>query len=254
MYRFTDQELDPETGLYNYDARLYDPVIGRFVSADNIIKDPYDPQTLNRYAYALNNPLKYEDPDGNIPLLIVPVIIGGAIAADLIYSSPANAPDRDTELQDRKSGAEAAFDAAAVGTSAAAVGGGFAARGILGGARALGGEVIEEVTGGITGLAKLAKGGGRGLLRRVKSLFKDEASKSTKRFSDEKQALVDMAKKDKRSGITPEDMQAYKDLNKELFDPFPSNKVRGPEIHPDRNFKKLHGHVGPVDHIPIKDK
>jgi RHS repeat-associated protein len=34
-YLFTDQELDPETGLYNYDARLYDPIVGRFISADN---------------------------------------------------------------------------------------------------------------------------------------------------------------------------------------------------------------------------
>ena len=48
------------------------------------------------------------------------------------------------------------------------------------------------------------------------------------------------------------DMQAYKDLNKELTDPFPTNKVRGPESHPDRNYTDIHGHVGPVDHIPIR--
>ena len=36
-YKFTDQELDPESGLYNYDARLYDPVIVRFLSADTIV-------------------------------------------------------------------------------------------------------------------------------------------------------------------------------------------------------------------------
>ncbi len=47
-------------------------------------------------------------------------------------------------------------------------------------------------------------------------------------------------------------MQAYKDLNKELTDPFPTNKVRGPESHPDRNYTDIHGHVGPVDHIPIR--
>ncbi|MEM6290963.1 MAG: RHS repeat-associated core domain-containing protein [Myxococcota bacterium] len=75
-----------------------------------------------------------------------------------------------------------------------------------------------------------------------------------KRFSSEKQALVDMAKKDKKTGITPDDMKAYKDLNLELPDPFPSNKVRGPEAHPNRpHGKQPHGHVGPVDHIPIPD-
>ena len=78
-------------------------------------------------------------------------------------------------------------------------------------------------------------------------------SRKVPRFSSEKQALVDMAKADKRKGITPGDMKAYKDLNKELPDPFPSNKVRGPEMHPNRpHGKKPHGHVGPVDHIPIQ--
>lgn len=49
-------------------------------------------------------------------------------------------------------------------------------------------------------------------------------------------------------------MEAYKALNKELPDPFPENKVRGPEEHPNRPYgKEPHGHVGPVDHIPIKD-
>ena len=63
-YKFTDQEFDPESDLYNYDARLYDPVIGRFISADPIVQDPYDPQVLNRYSYCRNNPLMYVDPSG----------------------------------------------------------------------------------------------------------------------------------------------------------------------------------------------
>ena len=63
-YKFTDQELDSETGLYNYDARLYDPEIGRFISADPIVPDPFNPQSLNRYSYVLNNPLIYTDPSG----------------------------------------------------------------------------------------------------------------------------------------------------------------------------------------------
>lgn len=75
-----------------------------------------------------------------------------------------------------------------------------------------------------------------------------------KKFSEEKQALVEMAKKDKKDGMTSGDMEAYKDLNKDLPDPFPDNKVRGPEVHPNRpHGKEPHGHVGPVDHIPIVD-
>jgi RHS repeat-associated protein len=62
---YTSQELDGETGLYNYNARLYDPETGRFVSPDTIAPDPANPQGLNRYAYTLNNPLKYVDPTGH---------------------------------------------------------------------------------------------------------------------------------------------------------------------------------------------
>ncbi|MCP3926599.1 MAG: RHS repeat-associated core domain-containing protein, partial [Desulfobacterales bacterium] len=65
-YKFTDQEKDKSTGLYNYDARLYDPVIGIFVSADTVIPNLYDPQSLNRYAYCRNNPLMYVDPSGHV--------------------------------------------------------------------------------------------------------------------------------------------------------------------------------------------
>ena len=50
-YKFTDQEKDTETELYNYDARMYDPVIALFISPDSIIPNYYNPQNLNRYAY-----------------------------------------------------------------------------------------------------------------------------------------------------------------------------------------------------------
>jgi RHS repeat-associated protein len=64
-YLFTDQELDKESGLYNYDARLYDPIIGRFVSADTVVPGKYKSQAHDRYAYVLNNPLVYVDPTGH---------------------------------------------------------------------------------------------------------------------------------------------------------------------------------------------
>ncbi len=44
---------------------MYDPVLARFISPDPIIPDLCDPQMLNRYAYARNNPLKYTDPNGH---------------------------------------------------------------------------------------------------------------------------------------------------------------------------------------------
>jgi len=50
--------------LYNYNGRLYDPVIGRFISADPFVQAPFDPQSLNRFSYVRNNPLIYTDPTG----------------------------------------------------------------------------------------------------------------------------------------------------------------------------------------------
>jgi RHS repeat-associated protein len=63
--RYTGQVLDDETGLYYYNARYYDPQLGRFIQADTIIPDIFNPQTYNRYAYCGNNPLKNTDPSGH---------------------------------------------------------------------------------------------------------------------------------------------------------------------------------------------
>gem|GEM_PF-6308577 len=61
---FTGQILDA-TGLYYYNARYYDPEIGRFISPDSIVQSPANPQTLNRYSYCINNPLIYTDQSGH---------------------------------------------------------------------------------------------------------------------------------------------------------------------------------------------
>jgi RHS repeat-associated protein len=65
-YQFTGQEKDSETGLNYMNARYYSADLKRFTQPDTIVQDPYDPQMLNRYAYARNNPLRYTDPSGNV--------------------------------------------------------------------------------------------------------------------------------------------------------------------------------------------
>jgi RHS repeat-associated protein len=64
-YKFTGQRLDDTTGLYYYGARYYDPLLARFITPDTVIQSPYDPQTLNRYAYCRNNPVVYTDSTGH---------------------------------------------------------------------------------------------------------------------------------------------------------------------------------------------
>ena len=61
---FTGHEYLPWFKLYNMNGRLYDPVVGRFLEPDPVIQDASSTQNLNRYSYALNNPLKYVDPSG----------------------------------------------------------------------------------------------------------------------------------------------------------------------------------------------
>jgi len=65
-FYFTGKEFDEKIGLYYYGARYYNPVIGRFITADSIVQNPGgDPQTLNRYSYCGNNPITRIDPTGH---------------------------------------------------------------------------------------------------------------------------------------------------------------------------------------------
>jgi RHS repeat-associated protein len=63
---FTGHEHYPQFKIINMNGRLYDPVIGRFFSPDNFVQMPECTQSFNRYSYALNNPLKYVDPTGEL--------------------------------------------------------------------------------------------------------------------------------------------------------------------------------------------
>jgi len=58
-------KIQDDTSLYYYGARYYDPFIGRFITPDSIVQAPQDSQSLNRYAYCRNNPVKYIDPTGH---------------------------------------------------------------------------------------------------------------------------------------------------------------------------------------------
>ncbi len=64
-YGFIGQENDADTELMYYGARYYSPEYRFFVQPDTLLPDPYNLQALNRYAYALDNPVKYTDPTGH---------------------------------------------------------------------------------------------------------------------------------------------------------------------------------------------
>jgi RHS repeat-associated protein len=63
-FRYTGQR-EGSFGLYFYGARWYDSYLNRFVQADDLIPEPKNAQAWDRYAYTLNNPVRYTDPSGN---------------------------------------------------------------------------------------------------------------------------------------------------------------------------------------------
>ena len=79
MY-FTGQRWDQGHGLYYYGARWYDPYLNRWLQPDTIIPDPGNPQSLNRYSFAGNNPVRYVDSNGHCgPLtpICLALMLGG---------------------------------------------------------------------------------------------------------------------------------------------------------------------------------
>ena len=72
-YKFTGYERDAETGLDYAFARYYNSRLGRFMTADPLGGDITGPQSLNRYAYVLNNPINAVDPLGlDDPCIVEP--------------------------------------------------------------------------------------------------------------------------------------------------------------------------------------
>ena len=61
---FTGHEHLASFGLVNMNGRMYDPVMCSFLSADRYVQSPMSAQGFNRYAYCMNNPLRFVDPTG----------------------------------------------------------------------------------------------------------------------------------------------------------------------------------------------
>lgn len=71
---YTFHEHYDKLGLINMNGRVYDPIVGRFLSVDPLVSNPLSAQSYNGYSYCLNNPLKYADPSGYIsaPVAMTP--------------------------------------------------------------------------------------------------------------------------------------------------------------------------------------
>ena len=142
---YSGHEYLSQFGLVNMNARLYDPVLGRFLSPDPYVQAPDFSQNFNRYTYAMNNPLKYVDQDGEFLHIIIGALVGGT--ANLIYKAVSG------QLHSFKDGFVAFGIGAAAGGIGAATGGlAFAA---AGGAAGGAGGFIAGAAAGAAGTASM---------------------------------------------------------------------------------------------------
>lgn len=88
---YTGHPYDNATGLTYAGARYYDPVVGRFMGIDPQAFRENEPNLFNRFAYANNNPYKYIDPDGELPILVIGLALYAGYEL-LTHSNYANAP------------------------------------------------------------------------------------------------------------------------------------------------------------------
>lgn len=90
---YTSHEHFMEIGIIHMNGRLYDPLLRRFLNADENIQDTYNTQNYNKYGYVLNNPLMFNDPTGEFAFAaFIPIILGalkGVIIGGLIYTAMA---------------------------------------------------------------------------------------------------------------------------------------------------------------------
>jgi len=129
MY-FMGQRSEEATlgSLYDYGARFYSPYLNRWIQPDTIIPEPGDPQSLNRYSFASNNPLRYVDSNGHCgPLtpVCLALLLGG-----MALLLQGDSPDLDVTPEDvasqRLGGALVVGGATLAGGSALAGAGGAA--------------------------------------------------------------------------------------------------------------------------------
>lgn len=88
----TLRQQDAESGLVYLRARHYDPAAGRFLQPDSYLGRPDAPATLHRYAYVLNNPLRYTDPSGHSPCDEL-VYVGGRLVCSGDDEGSSELPD-----------------------------------------------------------------------------------------------------------------------------------------------------------------
>ncbi|CAA7386973.1 RHS repeat-associated core domain-containing protein [Chryseobacterium fistulae] len=81
---YTSHEHFAEVGIIHMNGRLYDPLLRRFLNADENIQDPTNTQNYNKYAYVMNNPLLYNDPNGEFVFAAFVALLSKAVFSAVV--------------------------------------------------------------------------------------------------------------------------------------------------------------------------
>jgi RHS repeat-associated protein len=157
---FTMHEHLDEMGVIHMNGRIYDPLIGRFMSADPFIPDASNLQAHNRFAYVYNNPLKYTDPDGFKPFwkkkwfkAVVAIAVGyftGQWIGNLLQSGAGLTGSAFYSVGTASALGPIAPGLTALGSAVAGAAGGFAA-GLVGSGGDLKAGLLGALSGGMFG-------------------------------------------------------------------------------------------------------
>lgn len=157
---YTDHEQLDDLGLIHMNGRVYDPVLGRFLSADPNVDGVEDAQGFNRYSYVGNNPMNATDPSGffkfSDALKIVAVVVVSVVTAGAALAAVGAAASWGAGISMVATAGFAsagagftAFQAAVIAGAAGGFASGFAGSLLNGGS--IGDAFKAGVIGGVTG-------------------------------------------------------------------------------------------------------
>lgn len=84
-YNGNEEQTDFDLGLMDFNARFYDPNLGRFVQVDPLAESAVQ-YKQSPYQFGWNNPIRYNDPNGMCPICPALPWIGGAVLEGLVWT------------------------------------------------------------------------------------------------------------------------------------------------------------------------
>ena len=253
--RYTGQRELPAIGLYDYNARMYWPGAGRFVSADTVAPGPGNPQSLNRYSYVRNSPLMRVDPDGHLD--IIALIAGFSdqytdnMTLGLHSSMNVDVAERmrNTNSTEYTIGRVAADIATLIGGGSEAIGGGsLAAASVAGGV----GCMVATVGACVPVGAGVAAGGavvGGAMVMHGTAVVVSTLSHA----GDTAGKLFMQAGIGSNNGITPPTDRGGLRRNMEKAGNVPPNGMRNPQAHHNLPWKFRDWFAGPGRGLNVND-